>query len=125
MQILFSVPFTNWYIELIRLLLFSGEKPTLLEPSLRSIVTNVEKTVRMKCDFYSWEKEWKMVWYYNDKVIQIRGNKRIRQRNGRSSFLRIKDVRKTDSGIYKCVASNKYGSVSKQLNLNVKGKLIV
>jgi hypothetical protein len=57
----------------------------------------------------------------NGKVIQMEKKKRFRQRNGKTAKLRIKKVINEDSGIYECVASNDYGSVSKRLNLTVVG----
>ena len=65
-----------------------------------------------------------MIWKVNGKVVKIKKNKRLRQRNGRSSLLRIKEVVKADSGMYQCIASNDYGSVSKLLNLTVVGRFV-
>ena len=87
-------------------------------------MVKVGETIRPKCKFLTWQNDWKMTWYVNDKVIRIKKEKRFRQRNGRSSILRIRKVRKEDAGMYRCVARNKFGSVSKQLNLTVIGKLL-
>ena len=97
-------------------------KPKLLDQRTDSSTLEVGQTARLKCNFLSWKPEWKMVWKVNGKVIQIGKNKRLRQRNGRSCLLRIKEVLKKDSGMYECIASNDYGSVSKLLNLTVVGK---
>ena len=64
-----------------------------------------------------------MKWKVDGKKIQIKQEKRFRQRNGKSSLLRIKFVQNNDSGMYECVASNDYGIVSRKLNLTVVGKL--
>ena len=83
------------------------------------------QTARLKCNFLFWKPEWKMVWKINGKIVQIKKNKRFRQRNGESSLLKIKGVVKADSGMYECIASNDYGSVSKLLNLTVVGNFFV
>lgn len=60
--------------------------------------------------------------YVHGKAIRKRNKKIFRQRNGRSSFLRIRKVQKmTLACMYRCVARNKHGSFSKQLNLTVTG----
>ena len=84
----------------------------------------VGENATLKCNFYNWQPDWKMIWYVNGKIIQK--NKRFRQRNGESSLLRIRNVQNVDAGVYKCVASNKYGefSVSKQLFVFILGKLV-
>ena len=100
-----------------------GNKPKLVDKSTGSLTLQVSQTARLKCNFLSWKREWKLVWKVNGKVVQIKKNKRFRQRNGKSSLLRIKRVVKADSGMYECIASNDYGSVSKLLNLTVVGEL--
>ena len=100
-----------------------GDKPKLLDKSTGLLTLEVGQTTRLKCNFLSWKPEWKMVWKRNGKLVQIRNNRRFRQRNGMSSLLRIKAVVKADSGVYECIASNDYGSVSKLLNVTVVGKL--
>ena len=93
-----------------------------MDQSTEPLTLEVGQTGRLKCEFLSWKPEWKMVWKVNGEVIEIRNNKRFRQRNGRSSLLRIKGVVTEDSGMYECIASNDYGSVSRLLNLTVVGK---
>ena len=99
-------------------------RPRLVDTSPASYVAKVGETVRLRCKFLTWKSAWKMSWYVNDKVIRIKRKEKFRQRNGRSSLLRIKNVRKEDAGMYRCVTRNKFGSVSKQLNLTVIGKLL-
>ena len=98
-----------------------GDKPTLADKSIGLLTFQVGQTARLKCNFLSWKPEWKMVWKVNGKVVRIKKKTRFRQRNGKSSLLRIKKVVKADSGIYECIASNDYGNVSKLLNLTVVG----
>ena len=105
--------------KLLNLTIVADDKPKLVDKSINSMKLEVSQTARLKCNFLSWKPEWKMVWKVNGKVVQIRNNKRFRQRNGKSSLLKIKGVVKADSGMYECIASNDYGSVSKLLNLTV------
>ena len=102
--------------------LLTGDKPKLVDRSTGAVTFEAGQTARLKCNFLSWKPEWKMVWKVNGKVVQMRKNKRFRQRNGKSSLLRIKRVVKADNGMYECIASNDYGSVSRLLNLTVVGK---
>ena len=96
-----------------------------MDTATAKYIYKVGKTARLKCDFFSWKPEWKMTWYVQDKLVRIKKKKRFRQRNGKSAMLRIKSLDQADAGMYKCVASNVYGSVSRQLNLAVVGKLLV
>ena len=87
----------------------------------QSYLTEVGKTVHLKCAFTSWHVNWNMKWYMHGKVIQPRVNGRFGIVIGKSSSLVIKDVQKEDSGIFECVASNAFGSVNKKFNLTVVG----
>ena len=80
------------------------------------------QTARLKCLFYNWNSKWNMTWYLHGKAIPVKKHKRFRQKDGKKSLLRIKNVQKEDAGMYKCVASNKYGWDSGRLNLTVSGK---
>ena len=79
------------------------------------------KIVRLKCDVKNWQSEWKMDWYKNGTLINARKNERFRIRSRKPTLLRIKSLKSEDSGIYKCVAKNKYGSVAREVNLTVTG----
>ena len=63
-----------------------------------------------------------MTWRLHGKAIPVRKHKRFRQKDGKNSLLRIRNVQKKDAGVYECVASNKYGWDSGRLNLTVSGK---
>jgi hypothetical protein len=105
--------------------LFTGNKPELVDTAIAKYIYEVGKTARLKCDFFTWKPEWKMTWYVQDKLVQIKKKKKYRQKNGKSAMLRIKRLDQADAGMYKCVASNVYGKVSRQLNLTFEGKLLV
>ena len=79
------------------------------------------KTVRLECDVLNWEHGWAMAWYRNGIIVMSGNDKRFQIENGKSSFLRIDEVQSDDAGMYQCVASNKYGSISKRQNLTVIG----
>ena len=96
-----------------------------MDKSTGSLKFEVGQTAHLKCNFFTWKSEWKITWKVNGKVVRIKKKTRFRQRNGKSSLLRIKKVVKADSGIYECIASNDYGSVSKLLNLTIVGKFVV
>ena len=106
-------------------MLFTGNKPELVDTAIAKYIYEVGKTARLKCDFFTWKPEWKMTWYVQDKLVQIKKKKKYRQKNGKSAMLRIKRLDQADAGMYKCVASNVYGKVSRQLNLTFEGKLLV
>ena len=106
-------------------MLFTGNKPELVDTAIAKYIYEVGKTARLKCDFFTWKPEWKMTWYVQDKLVQIKKKKKYRQKNGKSAMLRIKSLDQADAGMYKCVASNVYGKVSRQLNLTFEGKLLV
>ncbi|XP_028403305.1 fibroblast growth factor receptor-like 1 [Dendronephthya gigantea] len=101
----------------------SGGKPKIVDKSTATYSAKVGERIRLKCDFHRWETGWQMTWYKDGEVISIRRKSRFRMRNGVTSMLRIKNVRIRDAGIYQCVARNKYGTESKQLNLTVTGQL--
>lgn len=50
------------------------------------------------------------------------GGRFIIQQKGQEAKLEIKDVIKTDSGHYRCVASNKFGEIESGMNLEVEEK---
>ena len=85
----------------------------------------VSQTARLKCNFFSWKPEWKILWKVNGKIVRFKKNRRFQQRNGKSSLLKIKGVMREDSGMYECIASNDYGNVSRLLYLTVVGKLVL
>ena len=105
--------------------MFTDDKPKLVDKSTRSLTVQAGKTAHLKCEFLSWQQEWRMVWKVNGKVIQMKKKKRFRQRDGRTAKLRIKKVVKADSGMYECIAANDHGRVRKRLNLTVVGKFVV
>ena len=82
----------------------------------------VGETARLKCYFYNWKKNWNMTWYLHGKAIPVRKHRRFRQKDGKKSLLRIRNVQMEDAGMYECVASSKYGRDSGSLNLIVSGK---
>ncbi|XP_028414936.1 fibroblast growth factor receptor 2-like [Dendronephthya gigantea] len=98
-----------------------GQKPRLVDTATASFVAEVGKIVRLKCDFYTWEKEWTMTWYKDGAIIPVKRKSRFRSRTGEACMLRIKNVRKEDVGTYRCLAQNKYGTASKLMNLTVSG----
>ncbi|CAB3994735.1 fibroblast growth factor receptor 2-like isoform X1 [Paramuricea clavata] len=118
-----------WRVLLVLAILISctlavlGNKPKLTEKTTAKYIYEVGKTARLKCDFFTWKPEWKMTWYVQGKLVQMKKKKKYRQKNGRSAMLRIKSLEQADTGMYKCVASNVYGEVSRQLNLTVVGEL--
>ena len=82
----------------------------------------VGENVRLKCALTDWHVSWRMIWYGNGEMIRPRMDSRFRLVIGKSSFLVINDVRKGDAGIFECVSSNAFGTVSKKFKLTVVGK---
>ena len=53
-------------------------------------------------------------WIINGSPIDVRGNSRISFSKNKEQ-LTIRDVKRTDSGAYRCVASNKFGNATSEV----------
>lgn len=62
-------------------------------------------------------------WYKDDKPLRKNSRLDIRSRGDRFSVV-IMNVTTDDSGVYKCVASSKAGSVTKTFEVNIEGTFI-
>ena len=64
----------------------------------------------------------KINWYKNDKLIRSDGNYNIKA-NGDEHFMVIEKTTAQDSGTYKCVASGREGTVTREFQVEVRGNL--
>ena len=98
-----------------RLLCFSGP-PQVKQSSPPRVVKPVgEEEVKLLCNVKDGQN---YTWYKNGKTILPDGRYQVKK----DRFLRITGrVQKSDSGVFVCVATNKYGSANCTVRLIVEG----
>lgn len=94
-----------------------GEAPSL-DGQLKPVSVNVGEDVKLVCKM-SGKPEPKIEWFKNSKPVKP--DYRIKtDYDGTTCTLHIKNTTTDDKGEYKCMASNDFGSVESDADVNVK-----
>ena len=94
--------------------------PEVTTDYLDRYVAQEGDTVKMICPIFGSPKPM-IEWYQDDHLIQPNwGRFRLNRK-----YLKMKEVKVKDSGVYICKGVNGFGSQSVQLNLVVRGKEII
>ena len=99
----------------------TGRKSEFKKSSNGHITAQVGESVRMRCELVN-PTGVNVTWFRDGKVIEKNLKGRFRVKIGKTSLLRIKDIKEEDAGDYECSAKNNFGSVSREFNLTVKGR---
>lgn len=95
------------------------QKPILQEITIpRKIVEN--QNIKLNCDLLNRAKS-TFSWYFNDELIKENDRIQIIQREDMSSLM-ITEVSIEDLGIYRCLASNSFGSDQQKISVLFNSK---
>jgi len=92
----------------VRLLLFIDQPTITVQPQAHEKTEGDTVTLSCKADGNPVPT---ISWTVNGSPIDVRGNSRISFLENKQQ-LTIRNVERTDSGVYRCVASNKFGNAT-------------
>ena len=99
---------TNFASQQVCLLLFTEQPTITVQPQARKETEGDNVTLSCNADGNPVPT---ISWTINGSLIEIKGNSRISFSKNKQQ-LTIRNVKRTDSGTYRCVASNKFGNAS-------------
>ncbi|GFN88416.1 fibroblast growth factor receptor 1 [Plakobranchus ocellatus] len=108
---------------------FSVVGKPVLSPTSLSIVSSLNATVTMRCEFKSNPEPLQAVWLYNNMELHSNDRYKTELLTQKKSYnlatpeylfkLTISEVRPEDQGIYTCMATNTYGQTASVVQLDI------
>jgi hypothetical protein len=114
-KMIFLICLFNWFV-----FIGANQKPILQEIfTPKKLVEN--QTVRFNCDLLLGGAA-HFSWYLNDEQLKENDKLKIKNREDTSSLM-IQEISVDSNGIYRCQATNEYGSDSQKISIFVNCKM--
>lgn len=102
---------------------FNGEAPVVITP-LESIIVMDGEPIKLSCKISG--QPWPTIdWYHNDEPVQRARDITVARQESGLCELCIKEAFPEMSGLYRCIATNDFGSCNSECTVHIEGSHVI